>query len=195
MVDMRVTLSGMDTGQSGHPGQRHFRIRPRICGTVRYQLSGQSFSFKGTTLHPRFGNPLPRIAECAGGLLNAVGLQNPGRRAGHAARSCLELQSRLSQAGHRKHQRLFHRRICRNCCAMADKAEQQSVIIEMNVSCPNVHGGGHELRHRRRRCAAEVTRGGQVRSRQSRSISSSARTLRILSAIARACEAGRRGRS
>lgn len=98
-----------------------------------------SISFKGTTLHPRFGNPLPRVAECPAGLINSVGLQNPGIDAVIAE----ELP---------KMRAAFRQPIIANisgfsvdeyvaCCEKIDR-EDQVAIIELNVSCPNVHGGG-----------------------------------------------------
>lgn len=98
-----------------------------------------SISIKGTTLHARFGNPLPRVAECYSGMLNSVGLQNPGIDAVIA-----EELPRLRE--------VFHQPIVANisgfsideyveCCRKIDD-EPQVGIIELNVSCPNVHGGG-----------------------------------------------------
>lgn len=98
-----------------------------------------SISFKGTTLHPRFGNPLPRVAECTSGMINSVGLQNPGIDAVIAQ----ELP-RMREA--------FHGPIIANIsgfsvdeyreCCHRITGEKQVEIIELNVSCPNVHGGG-----------------------------------------------------
>lgn len=98
-----------------------------------------SISFKGTTLHPRFGNPLPRVAECEAGMINSVGLQNPG------------IHKVISEELP-KMREVFHKPIIANisgfaveeyveCCRLIDK-EDQVEIIELNVSCPNVHGGG-----------------------------------------------------
>ena len=98
-----------------------------------------TFSFKGTTREPRFGNPTPRIAECACGMLNAVGLQNPG-----VERVISEELPRLKTC--------FHKPVMANIsgfsvedyaytCALLDKEEQVG-WLEVNVSCPNVHGGG-----------------------------------------------------
>lgn len=98
-----------------------------------------SISFKGTTLHPRFGNPLPRVAECPAGMINSVGLQNPGIDA--------VISEELP-----KMRAVFHQPIIANisgfsideyvaCCEKID-GEEQVEIIELNVSCPNVHGGG-----------------------------------------------------
>lgn len=98
-----------------------------------------AISFKGTTLKPRFGNPLPRVAECYSGMINSVGLQNPG------------IDKVISEELP-KMREVFHGPIIANisgfsveeyvkCCSLIDGVEQVS-IIELNVSCPNVHGGG-----------------------------------------------------
>lgn len=98
-----------------------------------------SISFKGTTLHPRFGNPLPRVAECTSGMINSVGLQNPGI-------------DKVIAEELPKMRRAFSGPITANisgfsvdeyteCCRRID-GEQQVALIELNVSCPNVHGGG-----------------------------------------------------
>lgn len=98
-----------------------------------------AISFKGTTLHPRFGNPLPRVAECTGGMINSVGLQNPGVH-------------KVISEELPKMREVFHNPIIANisgfsideyveCCRLIDP-EKQVEIIELNVSCPNVHGGG-----------------------------------------------------
>lgn len=98
-----------------------------------------TFSFKGTTREKRFGNPTPRIAECAGGMLNAVGLQNPGVDA--------VISEELPKLA-----RCFHKPVMANVsgfsldeyvevCAKLDKQEQVG-WLEVNISCPNVHGGG-----------------------------------------------------
>ena len=98
-----------------------------------------TFSFKGTTRQPRFGNPTPRIAECTGGMLNSVGLQNPG-----VERVIAEELPKLAEC--------FRKPVMANVsgfsveeyaetCAMLDR-EPQVGWLEVNVSCPNVHGGG-----------------------------------------------------
>ena len=98
-----------------------------------------TFSFKGTTREPRFGNPTPRIADCTAGMLNAVGLQNPG-------------VDRVIDTELPKLAKVFHKPVMANVsgfsvedyaytCARLDK-EPQVGWLEVNVSCPNVHGGG-----------------------------------------------------
>lgn len=98
-----------------------------------------SISFKGTTLKPRFGNPLPRVAECTSGLINSVGLQNPG------------IDKVISDELPRMREAFSGPIIAnisgfsideyRECCRRIS-GEEQVAIIELNVSCPNVHGGG-----------------------------------------------------
>ena len=98
-----------------------------------------TFSFKGTTKDPRFGNPTPRIAECSMGMLNAVGLQNPGVEA--------VINEELP-----KLKPVFHKPVMANISGFsvddyvytAQKldAEEQVGWLEINISCPNVHGGG-----------------------------------------------------
>jgi dihydroorotate dehydrogenase (NAD+) catalytic subunit len=137
-VDTRVSLSGWTlsnpviaaSGAFGYGKEYH----------QYYDINGLgSFSFKGTTLSPRVGNPLPRVAECASGILNAVGLQNPG--VAHVlAHELPELQT------------FFHKKVIANisgfsieeyqkACEMIDAAGAVG-LIEVNISCPNVHGGG-----------------------------------------------------
>lgn len=98
-----------------------------------------SISFKGTTLNPRYGNPLPRVAECTSGMINSVGLQNPG-----IDRVITDELPKMREA--------FHGPIIANisgfsveeyceCCRRIE-GQPQVEIIELNVSCPNVHGGG-----------------------------------------------------
>ena len=98
-----------------------------------------TFSFKGTTREPRYGNPLPRIAECPSGMINSVGLQNPGVES--VIRDELP---RLKQC--------FHKKVIANIsgfsldeyveCARLLSREEQVGLLEINISCPNVHGGG-----------------------------------------------------
>ena len=98
-----------------------------------------TFSFKGTTLHPRFGNPTPRIAECTAGMINAVGLQNPGVDKVIAEelpklKACFRKPVMANVSG-------FSVEEYAETCAKLDK-EAQVGWLEVNVSCPNVHGGG-----------------------------------------------------
>ena len=112
-----------------------------------------TFSFKGTTRQARFGNPTPRIAECPSGMINAVGLQNPGVEA-VVANELPKLKA------------VFHKPVMANVsgfsvedyaytCEMLDKQEQVG-WLEVNISCPNVHGGGMSF-GTDPKAAAEVT--------------------------------------
>ena len=112
-----------------------------------------TFSFKGTTKDPRFGNPTPRIAECSSGMINAVGLQNPG-----VEKVITQELPKLKQC--------FHKPVMANVsgfsvedyaytCERLDK-EAQVGWLEVNVSCPNVHGGGMSF-GTDPKAAAEVT--------------------------------------
>lgn len=140
-------------------------------------------SFKGTTRDARFGNPTPRIAECEAGMINSVGLQNPG------------IDKVISEE--LPHLRsIFHKPIVANisgfsleeyeeCCAKIDK-EEQVEIIEVNVSCPNVHNGGMSF-GTQPESAAEVTRRVKSVTTKPVFIKLSPNVTDIVS-IARACE-------
>lgn len=113
-----------------------------------------TFSFKGTTREPRFGNPTPRIAECPGGMINAVGLQNPG-----VERVIAQELPRLKEVFHKPvmaNVSGFSVREYAETCAMLDR-EPQVGWLEVNISCPNVHGGGMSF-GTDPSSAAEVTR-------------------------------------
>lgn len=142
-----------------------------------------SFSFKGTTLEPRFGNPTPRIAEANDGMLNAVGLQNPGVE--HViAHELPEMKA------------YFHKPVIANVsgfsieeyektCAMLDGQEQVG-LIEVNISCPNVHGGGMAF-GTDPDAAAAVTRAVKAVTTKPVFVKLSPNVTDIV-AIARACE-------
>lgn len=98
-----------------------------------------TFSFKGTTKDPRFGNPTPRIAECTSGMINAVGLQNPGVDAVineelPKLKACFNKPVMANVSGFSVEEYVY-------TCERLDKEEQVG-WLEVNVSCPNVHGGG-----------------------------------------------------
>ena len=142
-----------------------------------------SISIKGTTREARFGNPTPRIAECTSGLINSVGLQNPG-----IDKVIAEELPHLRE--------IFHKPIVANisgfsleeyeeCCAKIDK-EEQVEIIEVNVSCPNVHNGGMSF-GTQPESAAEVTRRVKAVTTKPVFIKLSPNVTDIVS-IARACE-------
>ena len=138
MVDTSVTLAGVELTNPIIPASGTFGFGKEFAELYDLDILG-SLSFKGTTLEPRFGNQTPRICETPGGMLNAVGLQNPG------------IDKVISEElpALRK---IFHKPIVANisgfsleeyvtCCERMDR-EEQVEILEVNVSCPNVHGGG-----------------------------------------------------
>ena len=136
--DWSVELSGVKLDNPVIPASGCFGFGYGMAEYYDINILG-SISFKGTTLHPRFGNPLPRVAECEAGLINSVGLQNPG------------IEKVISEELP-KMRAAFRKPIIANisgfaideyveCCRQIDK-EDQVEIIELNVSCPNVHGGG-----------------------------------------------------
>ena len=142
-----------------------------------------TFSFKGTTLEPRFGNPTPRIAECTSGMINAVGLQNPG-----VEKVIAEELPKLKQC--------FHKPVMANVSGFSveeyaktcEKLDSQDQIgwLEVNVSCPNVHGGGMSF-GTDPKAAAEVTRAVKKVTTKPVIVKLSPNVTDILS-IAKACE-------
>lgn len=136
--DLSVSLSGVRLKNPVIPASGCFGYGYGMTEYYDINVLG-SISFKGTTLHPRFGNPLPRVAECVSGLINSVGLQNPGI-------------DEVVSVELPKMREAFHGPIIANisgfsvdeyreCCRRIE-GEEQVAIIELNVSCPNVHGGG-----------------------------------------------------
>ena len=137
-IDLGVSLCGVTLQNPVIPASGCFGFGYEMNKYYPIDILG-SISLKGTTLQPRFGNPLPRVAECNAGMINSVGLQNPGIRAVIAK----ELP-RLRE--------VFHQPIIANisgfsieeyvtCCEKIS-SQPQVEFIELNVSCPNVHGGG-----------------------------------------------------
>lgn len=142
-----------------------------------------TFSFKGTTKEPRFGNPTPRIAECTAGMINAVGLQNPG-----VDKVINEELPRLKKC--------FNKKVMANVsgfsideyaytCEKLDRQEQVG-WLEVNVSCPNVHGGGMSF-GTDPRAAAQVTKAVKAVTKKPVIIKLSPNVTDIVS-IAKACE-------
>lgn len=142
-----------------------------------------TFSFKGTTKEPRFGNPTPRIAECTAGMINAVGLQNPG-------------VDKVISEELPKLKKCFNKKVMANVsgfsvdeyaytCERLDSQEQVG-WLEVNVSCPNVHGGGMSF-GTDPRAAAEVTRAVKAVTKKPIIIKLSPNVTDIVS-IAKACE-------
>ena len=138
MVNTKVTLSGWELDNPVIPASGTFNFGKEFADFYDINMLG-TFSFKGTTREPRFGNPTPRIAETPMGMINSVGLQNPGI---HAV-----IDHELPEL-----KKIFNKKVIANisgysveeyvyCCQLINK-EDQVGIIEVNVSCPNVHGGG-----------------------------------------------------
>ncbi len=136
--DLSVELSGLKLDNPIVPASGTFGFGAEFAEFYDLDILG-SFSFKGTTREARFGNPTPRIAECRDGMINAVGLQNPG------------IEAVISQELPRM-ARIFHKPVVANisgfsvedyayCCERIDKQPQVG-IIEVNISCPNVKHGG-----------------------------------------------------
>ena len=138
MVDTSVILSGIKLDNPVIPASGTFGYGKEFAELYDINILG-SFSFKGTTKEPRFGNPQPRIAECYSGMINSVGLQNPGVDA-VSAKELKELKTffRKPVSANRSG---FSVEEFVDCAKIMDKEEQVG-IIEVNVSCPNVHNGG-----------------------------------------------------
>jgi dihydroorotate dehydrogenase (NAD+) catalytic subunit len=138
MVNTKVTLCGTEIKNPIIPASGTFGFGYEFAELYDINVLG-SLSFKGTTLEPRFGNPTPRIAECSEGLLNAVGLQNPGVDKVLAEelpklKACFNGPIMANVSG-------FSLDEYRTTVEKLD-AEDQIAWFEINVSCPNVHGGG-----------------------------------------------------
>lgn len=182
MVNTKVELSGIELDNPLIPASGTFGFGYEFAELYDINILG-SFSFKGTTKEPRFGNPTPRIAECYSGMINSVGLQNPG-----IEKVISEELPKLRQC--------FHKPVVANisgfsleeyvyCCEKIDK-EDQVGIIEVNVSCPNVHGGGMSF-GTSAESAAEVTKAVKAVTTKPIYIKLSPNVTDIVS-IAKACE-------
>ncbi|MBQ6261544.1 MAG: dihydroorotate dehydrogenase [Firmicutes bacterium] len=143
-----------------------------------------TFSFKGTTREPRFGNPTPRIAECTAGLINAIGLQNPG-----VDKVIAEELPKMAK--------VFHKKVMANVsgfsvedyaytCEKLDKIDQVG-WLEVNISCPNVHGGGMTFGTDPKAAASVVGAVKKVTTKPV--IIKLTPNVTDITAIARACEA------
>ncbi len=138
MVNTKVNLCGVELKNPIIPASGTYGFGYEFAELYDINVLG-SLSFKGTTLEPRFGNPTPRIAECAKGMLNAVGLQNPGVEKVMSEelpklKACFDGPIMANVSG-------FSLDDYRETVRVLD-AEPQIAWFEINVSCPNVHGGG-----------------------------------------------------
>ena len=182
MAGMNVNLCGIELTNPVIPASGTFGFGYEFAELYDINELG-TFSFKGTTRDPRFGNPTPRIAECTSGMINAVGLQNPG-----VEKVIAEELPKLKAC--------FHKPVMANVsgfsvedyaytCEKLDKEEQVG-WLEVNVSCPNVHGGGMSF-GTQPEAAAEVTRAVKAVTTKPVIIKLSPNVTDIV-AIAKACE-------
>ena len=190
MGRLNVNLCGIELDNPVIPASGTFGFGYEFAELYDINCLG-TLSFKGTTLQPRFGNPTPRIAETPGGMLNSVGLQNPGVQ--HV------IEHELPEM-----KTYFHKPVIANVsgfsvgeyvetCALLDSQEQVG-LIEVNISCPNVHGGGMAF-GTDPASAAEVTRAVKAVTRKPVFIKLSPNVTDI-TAIAKACaDAGADGLS
>ena len=180
---MSVDLCGIRLDNPVIPASGTFGFGYEFAELYDINLLG-TFSFKGTTKDARFGNPTPRIAECSAGMINAVGLQNPG-------------VDKVINVELPKLAKCFDKKVMANVsgfsvdeyvytCEKIDKCEQVG-WIEVNISCPNVHGGGMSF-GTSPEAAAEVTRAVKTVTTKPIIIKLSPNVTDIVS-IAKACEA------
>ena len=182
MVSTKVTLSGIELDNPIIPASGTFGYGHEYAELYDINCLG-TFSFKGTTKDARFGNPTPRIAECTAGMINAVGLQNPG-----VEKVIAEELPKLKQC--------FHKPVMANVsgfsiedyaytCEKLDKEEQVG-WLEVNISCPNVHNGGMSFGVDPK-AAAEVTKAVKAVTTKPVYMKLSPNVTDIVS-IAKACE-------
>ena len=137
-LDTKINLLGIEIDNPIIPASGTYGYGYEFAELYDINMLG-TFSFKGTTAEPRFGNPTPRIAECPAGMINCIGLQNPG-----IEKVISEELPKLAK--------VFHKPVMANIsgfsleeyvsnCEKIDKVDMVG-WIELNVSCPNVHGGG-----------------------------------------------------
>ena len=183
MGKLSVNLCGIELDNPVIPASGTFGFGYEFAEIYDINVLG-TFSFKGTTKDARFGNPTPRIAECTSGMINAVGLQNPG------------VEKVISEELP-KLKKVFNKPVMANVsgfsvedyaytCALLDKEEQVG-WLEVNVSCPNVHGGGMSF-GTSPEAAAEVVAAVKAVTTKPVIIKLSPNVTDIV-AIAKACEA------
>ena len=182
MGKMNVNLCGIELDNPVIPASGTFGFGYEFAELYDINVLG-TFSFKGTTKDPRFGNPTPRIAECTEGMINAVGLQNPG------------VEKVISEELPKLY-RVFNKKVMANVSGFSvddyaytvEKLDSVDEIgwFEVNVSCPNVHGGGMSF-GTQPEAAAEVTRAVRKVTKKPIIIKLSPNVTDIVS-IAKACE-------
>ena len=183
-MNTKVNLCGIELDNPIIPASGTFGFGYEFAELYDINMLG-TFSFKGTTLDARFGNPTPRIAEVTGGMLNAVGLQNPG-------------VDRVISDELPKLRRVFNKPVMANVSGFSlyeyvetvKRLDTQGDIgwFEVNISCPNVHGGGMSF-GTSPEMAEEVTRAVREVTKKPIIIKLSPNVTDIVS-IAKACEAG-----
>ncbi len=182
MERLKVNLCGIELDNPVIPASGTFGFGYEFAELYDINILG-TFSFKGTTKDARFGNPTPRIAECKSGMINAVGLQNPG-------------VDKVISEELPKLKAVFNKKVMANVsgfsvedyaytCEKLDKEEQVG-WLEVNVSCPNVHGGGMSF-GTNPESAAEVTKAVKAVTKKPVIIKLSPNVTDIV-AIAKACE-------
>lgn len=184
MKDLKVTLCGTELDNPIIPASGTYGFGYEFAELYDINMLG-TFSFKGTTLEPRFGNPTPRIAECASGMLNAVGLQNPG-------------VDKVISEELPKLRKVFNKPVMANVSGFSIPEYVETVRrldgegdigwFEVNISCPNVHGGGMSF-GTSPEMAEAVTRAVREVTRKPIIIKLSPNVTDIVS-IAKACESG-----
>ncbi len=180
--DLTISFCGLTLKNPVIPASGTFGFGLELSDTMDLNALG-GISLKGTTLEARYGNPTPRIAECPGGMINSVGLENPGVEVltGEKVPALRRIYggaviANISGFSLEEYER---------CCARADACEGID-LIEVNISCPNVHNGGMAF-GTDPVSAAEVTRRVKAVCRKPVFIKLSPNVTDIV-AIARACE-------
>ena len=182
MVKTNVNLCGIELTNPIIPASGTFGFGYEFAELYDINVLG-TFSFKGTTLNPRFGNPTPRIAECTAGMINAVGLQNPGVEQVIAnelpkLKECFHKPVMANISG-------FSLEEYAETCRLID-AQDQVGWLEVNISCPNVHGGGMSF-GTDPKMAAQVTKAVKAVTTKPVIIKLSPNVTNIVE-IAKACE-------
>ena len=182
MERLKVSLCGIEMDNPIIPASGTFGYGYEFAELYDINILG-TFSFKGTTREGRFGNPTPRIAECTSGMINAVGLQNPG-------------VERVISEELPKMKKCFHKKVMANVSGFSVEDYAYTVErldsceeigwFEVNVSCPNVHGGGMSF-GTSPDAAAQVTRAVRAVTKKPLLIKLSPNVTDIVS-IAKACE-------
>lgn len=182
MVNTKINLCGIELDNPIIPASGTFGYGHEFAELYDINILG-TFSFKGTTRDPRFGNPTPRIAECASGMLNAVGLQNPGvdkviTEELPKMRKCFSKKVMANVSGFSIDDYVY-------TCERLDSCEEIG-WLEVNISCPNVHGGGMSF-GTEPAMAAEVTKAVKKAVKKPVIIKLSP-NVRDIAEIAKACE-------